>query len=132
MSEVKLVLRDATRDVSGTLHGSIADRIVAALSAEPETLEELATAVERFEAGGSRWLQRLRSGIDDRPHDAGVVIIDLAARLIFTSSSATDIGLPSVARQSASPILTKPFQIEDFWTAVHKMLTSEIPAGPAR
>ena len=25
MSEVKLVLRDATRDVSGTLHGSTAD-----------------------------------------------------------------------------------------------------------
>jgi len=87
MSEVKLVLRDATRDVSGTLHGSIADRIVAALSAEPETLEELATAVERFEAGGSRWLQRLRSGIDDRPHDAGVVIIDLAARLIAFEST---------------------------------------------
>ncbi len=92
MSEVKLVLRDATRDVSGTLHGSIADRTVAALSAEPETLEELAAAVERFEAGGSRFLHRLRSGIDDRPYDAGVVIIDLAARLIAFESTYSSPG----------------------------------------
>jgi hypothetical protein len=30
MSEVRLVVRDAERDLSGTCHGSIADRLVAA------------------------------------------------------------------------------------------------------
>jgi two-component system NtrC family sensor kinase len=53
---------------------------------------------------------------------------DLATRLIFTSSGAADIDFPSEARKSASHILTKPFQIEDFWIAVHKMLTAEVPA----
>jgi hypothetical protein len=92
MSEIKLVLRDATRDVSGTLHGLTADRTVAALSAEPETLEELAAAIERFEAGGSCLLQQLRPGLDDRSYDAGVVIIDLAARLIAFESTYSSPG----------------------------------------
>jgi len=41
MSEIKLILVDAERVVHGTIHGSIADRCVAALSAEPETIAEL-------------------------------------------------------------------------------------------
>ena len=41
MSEVRLVLRDRERDLSGTVHGSLAQCAVAALSAEPETIEEL-------------------------------------------------------------------------------------------
>ena len=40
MSEVKLVLRDASRDLSGTIHGSVASAAVAALSARPVTIEE--------------------------------------------------------------------------------------------
>ena len=37
MSEVKLNIIDAQNILTGTIHGSIADRCVAALSAEPET-----------------------------------------------------------------------------------------------
>ena len=48
MSEVRLVIRDASRTISGTPHGAFADAVVAALSAEPETIEELDAAVERF------------------------------------------------------------------------------------
>jgi hypothetical protein len=40
MSEIKLNLVDAERVLHGTIHGSIADRCVAALSAEPETIGE--------------------------------------------------------------------------------------------
>ena len=39
MSEVKFILRDACREVSSHWHGSCADRAVAALSADPVTIE---------------------------------------------------------------------------------------------
>ena len=48
MSEVRLVVREAKCDWSGTIHASCADRAVAALSADPVTLEELELATERF------------------------------------------------------------------------------------
>ena len=35
MSEVRLVIREEDRDWSGTIHGSVADRAVASLSAGP-------------------------------------------------------------------------------------------------
>ena len=48
MSEVKLNLVDAERGLHGTIHGSVADRCVAALSAEPETIGELEAALNRY------------------------------------------------------------------------------------
>src|SRR5437867_7560226 len=48
MSEVKLNIVDAQRISSGTVHGSIADACVAALSAEPETVAELEAALTRY------------------------------------------------------------------------------------
>jgi hypothetical protein len=88
MSEIRLVIRDAARDICGTPHGGFADMVVAALSAEPETIEELDVAIERFhKLGRSRFFHCFDRGIDDRPHDAGVMIIDLAARLIAYDST---------------------------------------------
>jgi hypothetical protein len=88
MSEVRLVLRDAERELSGIIHGSVVDRVVAALSAEPETIAELESALGRIErvAGGSTfgWF---RAGSHDEPYDAGLVVIDLAARLIASEST---------------------------------------------
>jgi hypothetical protein len=48
MSEVKLNLVDARQTLVGTVHGSIADACVAALSAEPETIAELEAALARL------------------------------------------------------------------------------------
>lgn len=87
MSEVKLVLRDSTRDITDTCHGSTAQRLVAALSADPMTIEELDVALERFEAWASRSPFSIRQpGCDDEPWDAGLVVIDLAARLVVVDS----------------------------------------------
>lgn len=81
MSEIKLVIRDSRRDISGTCHAAFADRAVAALCDEPETIAELEAALERFEAPDEAEAFRLfNPGIDDQPHDAGVVIIDLPGR----------------------------------------------------
>ena len=49
MSEVKLNLIDSKTILVGTIHGSIGDRCIAALSAEPETINELEAALERFD-----------------------------------------------------------------------------------
>ena len=48
MSEIKLNLTDSQRIIHGTIHGSIADTTVAALSAEPETIAELEAALARY------------------------------------------------------------------------------------
>ena len=48
MSELRINILDASRAVNGTLHGSLADSILAGLAAEPETIEELEHAMTRF------------------------------------------------------------------------------------
>lgn len=88
MSEVRLVIRDEQRDIQADRHGSFADRVIAALSAEPETIEELDAALERFIARGKgSYFHGFSLGIDDRLHDAGLVVIDLAARLVVCDST---------------------------------------------
>src|SRR5688572_31498563 len=80
MSEVRLIVRDARRQINGTCHGATADRVVAALSTEPETIEEVETGMARFAAPEARPVFRCFGGsIDEEPYDAGLVVIDLAA-----------------------------------------------------
>ncbi len=89
MSEVKFIVRDAHRTVSSTWHGSCADRAVAALSADPMTIEELEVAIGRYmkPSGDGRCFRCFGGSLDDEPYDAGLVVIDLAARLIAVESS---------------------------------------------
>lgn len=88
MSEVRLVVQDHYGAKWGDFHGSTVSRVVAALSAEPETIPELATALERFENQGKRLLHRgLHCGFRDDPWDAGIVMIDLPGRLLINESS---------------------------------------------
>jgi hypothetical protein len=88
MSCVRLVIRDVERDIYADRHGAFADRVIAALSAEPETIEELEVAVERFEAPGETgFFHGFRRGLRDEPYDAGLVVVDLAARLIVCDST---------------------------------------------
>lgn len=91
MSEVKLNLIDSQTILTGTIHGSIVDSCIAALSAEPETIAELATALGRYiklrdDEYPFGWFHR-RPDVDERPYDAGIVIIDLAARIVAAESS---------------------------------------------
>ncbi|SFI80215.1 hypothetical protein [Planctomicrobium piriforme] len=89
MSEVRLVVRDAAQDWSGTLHASLAECAIAALSADPSTLVELEAACGRYQKRTSNHpiLSNLKSGLRDEPYDAGIVVIDLAARLILVDST---------------------------------------------
>ncbi len=110
MSEVKLNLIDARQILSGTIHGSIGDACVAALSAEPEIISELEAALQRYigprlhpkthaHYGPPAIEDTLKhprnlfasfhavSEIDEEPWDAGILIIDLAARIVAVESS---------------------------------------------
>src|SRR5687768_18026809 len=91
MSEIKLNLTDAQRTISGSIHGSVADACVAALSAEPETITELEAALARYQKPSGDlspfgWFRK-STGIDNEPWDAGIVIIDLAARIVAFEST---------------------------------------------
>ena len=91
MSEVKLNLVDAGNTIVGNAHGSFADRCIAALSAEPETLSELVSALARYnrpldELGPFAAFQS-SSELDPSPWDAGLVVIDLAARIVLSDST---------------------------------------------
>jgi hypothetical protein len=96
MSEVKLNLVDAQRILTGTIHGSVADSCVAALSAEPETIAELASALGRYikpdETSPPFACFLSRDEIDPEPWDAGIVVIDLAARIVAVESSYSQPG----------------------------------------
>jgi hypothetical protein len=89
MSELRINITDASRSVNGTLHGSLADTILAGLSAEPETIEELEDAMNRFAGPGNneRWLAGFYNGLDEEPWDAGILFVDLAARVFAAESS---------------------------------------------
>jgi hypothetical protein len=91
MSEVKLNLVDAQQTLHGVVHGSIADACVAALSAEPETIVELEAALARYvrrvDQAGAFTSFRSSAEVDTEPWDAGVVIIDLEARIVAAESS---------------------------------------------
>jgi hypothetical protein len=91
MSEVKLNLIDSQNILTGTIHGSVADSCIAALSAEPETIAELEAALGRYirpQAGMNAFASFHRDAeIDSEPWDAGLVIIDLTARIVAAESS---------------------------------------------
>ena len=94
MSEIKLNLIDAQQILHGTIHGSIGDACVAALSAEPETIAELEASLARymkcppnFSLSPTFASNPASPGmLDLQPYDAGVVVIDLAARIVAIES----------------------------------------------
>jgi len=94
MSETRLIVREAECDWSGTIHASCADRAVAALSADPVTMEELEAATERFAKPipQCRFFANLTPGLCAEPYDAGLVVIDLLARLVVVDSTYSSPG----------------------------------------
>jgi hypothetical protein len=83
MSEVRLVVRDPARDIQTYCDKDFARCMVAALSAEPETIDELKGAVERYlNPGESSKFNDLSAEASDEPSNRPAVIIDLPARLV--------------------------------------------------
>ena len=107
MSVVRLIIRDLDRSIYSDQHGGFADSVIAALSADPHTIEELDTAIERFIAP-SEWsyFRGFGEGLDDEPVDAGLVVIDLAARLVNKSAGRFELR-PNPHRFAAFHVLRR-------------------------
>lgn len=95
MSEIRINILDASRSINGILHRSKADAVLAALAAEPETIEELEDAMARFArpADNKGHLAEFLNGINEEPWDAGIVLVDLAAQ-VFAAESSYSILMP--------------------------------------
>jgi len=151
MSEVKLNLVDAKRVLHGTIHGSVADSCVAALSAEPETIAELEAALARYikprDANGyfswfsstqcptevcltnlgpsddkSESTHSFRSALDTEPWDAGIVVIDLAARIVACESTYSQPGPAGEVFYHDGHVLTEIpilYRLPDDWLFVN-------------
>jgi hypothetical protein len=128
MSEVKLNLIDTQSILTGTIHGSVADSCVAALSAEPETIAELEAALGRYIRPHAEWspFASFRSGceIDSEPWDAGLVIIDLAARIVATESTYSQPQLEGEVRYhdgTKSTDISVPYRLPPDWLFVNSV-----------
>lgn len=125
MSEILLNVRDASRALYGTIHGSRADYVVAALSADPETIEELQAALARFLPPASRrdFFAGWRSGTRAEPWDAGVCIVDLAARLVVVQSTYSAPGprggVEVIGAEGREVVV--PYHVADDWLFTHDL-----------
>jgi hypothetical protein len=101
MSEVRVCVRDHRGDYWMNMHGSDGDRLIAACSHTPRTLDELCAACEHYAKGATKWVQYFERGRLFLRHGSGLVIIDLTARLIAIDSGYSDPQLIGQVRYHA-------------------------------
>ena len=84
MSYIRVNISDRDEAISGDLHGSMTEPLIATLTAEPETIAEFETALNRFVKSESDWptLYGFKKYERLEPYDAGIVAIDLASRTV--------------------------------------------------
>jgi hypothetical protein len=135
MIETRLVIVDAETNYEGTIHASMVDRCVAALSAEPENFAELQAALTRYirliDDRGPLAGLRASSEVTTEPWDAGVVIIDLAARVIAwesTYSQPEPEGSVDYHDGQAATDISIWYRIPDSWELIESI---ELYAGCA-
>lgn len=128
MSELKLNLIDEKTVLHGTIHGSVADRTVAALSAEPETIAELAAALARYikpldDSSPFQWFCSAKE-IDAERWDAGIMVIDLASRIVAAESSYSQpqpegqVHYHNGTESTEIPVL---YRLSEDWLFVHSV-----------
>ncbi|NNE66574.1 MAG: hypothetical protein HKN33_08400 [Pyrinomonadaceae bacterium] len=103
MSLIRIIIADRNTVVSGERHGSDAVRLVASLTAEPETIEELEEAFRRYDREDARafsWFTRevltnplkFPADFQFEPFDAGILAIDLEGKTILSKSTYSNPG----------------------------------------
>ena len=126
MSYIKLNISDRDGAISGDVHGSMTDVVVAALTAEPETIAEFEKAIGRFIETESDWgpFRGFRKDEDLEAYDAGIVAIDLHARVIgyeTTYSLPSKEGMVRVPNKFADEKdedIYVPYHLPDDWIIV--------------
>src|SRR5688572_27134858 len=122
MSYVRFNISDRNVTISGELHGSMTDPMIASLTAEPETVEEFESALHRYVKAESDWppLHGFRKHEDLEPYDAGIVAIDLPSRTVGYEST---YSLPSAEGSVRVPAefsedddnVYIPYRLPDDW-----------------
>lgn len=132
MSDVTLTILDLDRAIHGRMQAADVERTIAALAAEPETIEELDRAIDRFTGDeGRTHFSGFVAGQSDEPASGGVVVIDLAARRIAGESSVVTIAREGNARDALGDHLVS-YRLGDHWEAVASMEQWEERAGERR
>ena len=132
MSYVRFNISDRDTTIHGDLHGSMTEPLIAALTAEPETIPEFETALHRFVKPESDWptLHDFKDNEDLEPFDAGVVAIDLAGRTVgyessYSSPSAEgSVRVPSEFAEENEDVWI-PYRVPDDWVFVQTMACYE-------
>ena len=122
MSEIRINIIDDSQTISGMMHGSFGDVLVASLMAEPETVEELEAAVQRFiERKSDRsFFSWFRKYENFEPYDAGLLVIDLAAKVILADSTYSYYSTQGTIRvkTDTNEDFNLPYQLSDDWRRV--------------
>lgn len=125
MSEIKLNIITADGAISGEVHGSLGDVLAASLCAEPETIEELETALQRFIERESDWsvFRRFSKHADFEPYDAGLLIIDLAAKVFMADSTYSYYSKEGTIRIKTveDEDFNLPYRLSDDWKIVNSI-----------
>ncbi len=136
MSEITINIIDNSRTISGYAHGSFGDELVATLTADPETIAEFEEAYSRFRQKDSDYnpFGWFYEGFDPEPYDAGILVIDLAARVIAcesTYSSPSTEGTVSVRTDEGERFPLR-YKLSDDWECVHTIPEYEGRAAERR
>ncbi len=126
MSYVRLVILDFEQTLSGEVHGNMSDAVVASLSAEPQTIRELESALSRFARPSTEHspFANFRTGQDLEPFDAGIVIVDLAVRIVVSDSTYSLPGPSGEIAYHDGEQLTAvrlPYLLSDEWHFVNSV-----------
>jgi len=117
MSQIALCLVDHETEWWGDPHASLVDAVLGALAAEPETLGELETAMQRFaRPGETRVLEHWRGKQRnlEQGYDAGLCIVHLPARMIACRSTYS-----TVSREGSVWCGTREEDNLDLWVDYH-------------
>ena len=123
MSEVMLNVADSERTVHGSVPGCVALRLVAALSSDPMTIDDLEQALGRYQEVDRRTpgLGSFQPGVSTRRRQAGVVCIDLAARRVASENSCflpSRHGVVQWHDGSSATDIPVPFCLDDDWIII--------------
>jgi hypothetical protein len=125
MSEIRLNIITNTQTISGTIHGSFGDVMVASLTAEPETVEELETAIQRFIKRESDWsfFRSFRKSENFEPYDAGLLVIDLSAKVIMADSTYSYYSTEGTVRikTDTNEDFNLPYRLSNDWKHIRSM-----------
>src|SRR5258705_5873057 len=111
MSNLRLNITDQNQTIHDTVHLYFVEALLAALTAEPETIEELGLALARFikPPENRSPFSEFKNCKNLDPYDTGVALIDLASRVIVV-----DTGEFEDPREGSIHVLSE-FEQEDVY-----------------